>query len=562
MMSRFFLFILLSLLGINTSLTRCQTERIEIKTSSLVGRSGPILYQSFGMNAHLTFSCSNRYMDELCKSMSEAGVKIVRLDIYWSEKDMLLRQELYDKAAYYVTKYGMEVEFSMPQIPLGKDDYFLEKWCKTIVHYAKRYDGKTVINLYNGEEPRGIRINYFEIMNEPDGQRKNGLSVPYFFKLLKLSTGAIRSCRHDAKVVMPGLCFNGKFDKELFEYRDRDRKTVADYIDILNFHYYSDQSHDMWKSLNGWISLLHQNDRLKEKPIWMTEFGHSLWNVSEKNQARFLPKEALAALSLGVEKVFYYQYHQFGGNLFGDRDQKEDFFGIIHYSNDNSYGSFYRNDGKYLTALSEGDGSKRIYITNKNKEYFSLYTLTESICRELKENGVAIGGAGLTLNKVVLKKANGEEKLLCESKFKIPLKNKGHVLKLGPALFNDVKISDQLIVYISNVKKNSQHWSGINPLLAYNSYKTLSSKVDNSICPQLIENNYGITIFSWMFGTHRHYAVWANNGNWKLKPSQHGKIIKCYDYLDSPMKIDQNGIILSDNLIYIESDEELTFSNF
>lgn len=558
-MSKLLCFVIPFLCGINFSFARCQSESVELKISNFNNYSDIKVTQALGMNAHLTFSCSNQYMDELCKSMSEIGVEIVRLDIYWSENDMLLRQELYDKAAYYVTKYGMEVEFCMPQIPLDKDEAFLDKWCATIRYYAERYDGNTVIDISNGDEPRGIRINYFEIMNEPEGQRRNGLTVDYYFKLLKMSSNVIRRCRSDAKVVMSGLCFNGKFNKELFAYHDNDGKTVADFIDILNFHYYSDQNSDLWKSLNGWVSFLHQNCKLKEKPIWMTEFGHSLWNTSEKYQAQVLPKEALAALSLGVEKVFYYQYHQFGGNLFGDRNQKEDFFGIIHYSKDNSYGSFLRNDGKYETALTEGDGSKRIFITNKNKNFFSLYTLTESACMELKDRGVAIGGSGLTVDRVVLKKTNGEVKILYKSEFEIPVQNKSQILKLSPNLFNDVTTSDRLIAYVSDVKKISSFWSGVNPLLAYNSYETLSGKVNNGTRPQLIGDEKSITIFAWMVGTHKWFAVWTNNGNWKLKPLRHGKRIKAYDYLGKSLDNVQKEICLSEDLVYIESDDDLTF---
>ena len=515
-----------------------------------------------GMNAHLTFPCSINHIDELCKSMAEAGVSMVRLDLYWSPKNMYYQRKDFDNAAYYVTKYGMDIELNMPQIPIELDENTLVKWGEAISYYAKRYDGNTDIDIGNGMSPQKIHIRYFEIMNEPEHWQNSGLTVEMFYKFVKLSAESIREVRPkgDALIVFPGISNQCDFNKKILEYHDEKCKGIKDYIDILNFHYYSADERKSKSDLSNWVSFLHKQTDIKDKPIWMTEYGHSLWDQTEDRQSELLPKQALIAASLGVEKIFYYQYHQFGGNYFSKR-QKEDFFGIIDTSIKNSYGSFLRNDGVYKTAISDGDGTRKIYITPRRGNKFSLYTITDSMCRELNTNGIVIGGRGFTIDSVILEKGNGVNAVLFNGGFVIPRKKKTKLLKLEAEKFKNVDKSDKLIVKIKDVANQSNQWNGVQPLKSYYAYKTLAEEIHNANIAHCINNPDGINIIEWKVEFNYRYAIWLDNDKECFVYVKNGMINRALNMWGGEMSYKGNKIRVNKDVVYLESNSKLEFAN-
>jgi hypothetical protein len=514
-----------------------------------------------GMNAHLTFPCSINHIDELCKSMADAGVSMVRLDLYWSPKNMYYQRRDFDRAAYYVTKYGMSIELNMPQIPLNIDNNTLTKWSEVIGYYAKRYDGNTVIDIGNGEEPRKICIRHFEIMNEPEHWQNSGLSVELFYKYVKLATETIRKVRQqgDALIVLPGISNQCSYNERLLEYRDSDGKGLKDYIDIWNFHYYSTKEDKMWDELSSWITFFYKHNGLGNKPIWMTEFGHSLWEQTEDKQGQLLPKQALVAAALGVDKIFYYQFHQFGGNYFSKR-QKEDFFGIIDTSIKNSYGSFWENDGIYKTAICDGDGSRKIYITPRRGNNFSLYTLTESICRKLKTSGVAIGGKGFTIDSVILKKKNGINTILYTGNFIISQKGICKILRLHKNYFRDVEQSDILVVKIKNVTNLSNQWNGLHPLKSFYTYKTMVKELEG--CHNVFHDNRlkDITVLRWNVGSLLRYAIWSNTGKNIMVKLMYGSHLIVVTQSGDRSRLKKKSIMVNDEVKYLECQNNIFFN--
>lgn len=520
-----------------------------------------MLLAPLGINAHLLFNCSNLHMNELCQSMAKAGVGIVRLDLYWSDKNMTFQQDLCDKAIYYIQKYGMEVELNIPQIPLNRSDAYLENWAKTISYYAKRYDGSTLVKPNEKEPAKTVKVKYFEIMNEPEFQEKNGLTPEMFFKMIRMSSSAVRSVRSDSVfMVLPGLCAQNKFDKDLLAYIDEDGKSVADYIDILNPHFYIDKQSMLYENLLIWKNIFRKNAQYASKPIWVTEYGHSLWNFSEKRQAVLLPRQALASLAMGFDKAFYYQFHQYGGNFFGDRNQREDFFGIIDTSIKNSYGSLFRNDGRFRRALTQGDGSRRIYLTDKTGGHFSLYTLTDSVCKELREHGVAIGGMGYSIDSVILMKSPNVKKVLYKGYFKIPNKTNRKCLILPHHFFAEVELTDKLVVYTSEVKNLTGDWMGVKPLEAYTAYQILAKRLEGATRPIWLKDLGKVVGVRWTVDGKWHYALWTNEDvQAELKIENYDKSIKCYSYLGKIVKLKHHNIKVDSGLTYIYSDLELKF---
>ena len=519
-----------------------------------------ILQSPLGMNAHLLFSCSNQYMDELCESMSKAGVKIVRLDLYWSITNIASHQNLCDRAIYYIQKHGMEALINMPQIPIKKSKISLDDWADLINYYAKRYDGSIIIKPNEKEKAIPLTVRYFEIMNEPDLQEQNGLTVEDCFKFIKISSAAVRKARQNtAFVVLPGLCKKNDFDKKLLSLIDNDGKTIADYIDILNFHFYVNNQDLLYETLSKWKELLKSNSILESKPIWVTEYGHTLWDFTEEKQAELLTIQTLTSLAMGFDKVFYYQFHQYGGNFFGDRSQREDFFGILDTSIDNSYGSIIRNDGTFLHALSQGDGSRRIYISDKSQNLFSLYTLTDSMCAELKRHGVAIGGKGYTIDSVVLENNNGKRDKIFSGHYVLPYSNTIKYLLLSRELFSDVDCSMKLLVHISDVINISNSWSGEKPLKGYFAYKELAKKLRNATRPVWIDG-LDIKGVSWKDHSNWYYAFWnTRNDTTHMRIDKAKKNIKCQDYLGHNLKVTNGCFTVGNTVVYVISPKDINF---
>lgn len=556
MMRRYLLIVSLIVLIV----TGIQCKQDHFPAIELQKFDGDSVCSALGMNAHLLFSCSNQHMEQLCKSMSDAGVKIVRLDMYWKNDNMYFQQSLLDQAIYYVYKYGMEVCLNMPQPPLG-DNNFIEKWCEMIRYYVKRYDGNT--KFYTDQEGnlQGVCVRYFEIMNEPEYYN---MTVEKCYRLIKLSSDMVRCSRQDSVfVVLPAICKQNKYDKDLINYTDDEGNNIGNYVDVLNFHFYKNTHNEVWSDLKRWLAVFRVNEKCSRKKIWVTEFGNSLWDVTEKQQALLLPQQALISLVFGIDKVFYYQYHQFGGNAFENKNQREDFFGIIDHSVTNSYGAFLKNNGKFNDALTDGDASKKIYINSKHSNKFSLYSLTSQMCNELKNNGVVIGGRGFTINRIVLRKEDKTEDVIYQQEFIIPAKGKARFLKLSAQLFSDLDISDQLIVYVKNVVNVTDKWAGLKTLQAYHSYQTLSRMLGaKSTRPHLIDTIDDVICISWVSEGQHYYALWSRSGEKKrIRINGYNKNVSCYDYLGNQNKNANRTIIIDDKLVFLVSKENLQLAN-
>ena len=467
------------------------------------------LESPLGMNAHLLFDCSNMYIEELCMAMSNCGVQVVRLDVYWHKGNMLVQNDLLEKAIYYIDKYGMETELNMPQCAKDLNSKELQSWVKTIQYYAQKYDGHHLVSVGNTEKPRKIKIRYFEVMNELDRKfDSDNESVAKAFSLIKLSSNAIREIRPDgsALLVMPGMSQINDFNRKLLAYKDCENISIKDIVDIMSFHLYSSRTNDFVRSLMDWMSFFNTFEGLADKPVWLTEFGNSTWDYSIALQAENLPKQALLASAMGVDKFFYYQFHQPGGNELKTHHQREDYFGIIETSIQNSYGSFLCNDGIYDKAITPGDATKKVYI-RMNDSIFALRTISKGMQEVIKKTGIAVGGNNYTIQKVSIEKKNKGNRVIYQGRFKIGTSGKD-VMTIPPHCFGDLEVSDIIVVYVKDVKNQSEKWNCLQSLPAYESYSKLAKMIGvNPTRPTYTINN-GQYNFVWMNEKKRVNASW------------------------------------------------------
>lgn len=472
--------------------------------------SSPNVSNSVGVNAHLSFSNSVNYTSELCKSLWNNGVKFIRLDVYWWYGNYKMQQTEIDKAVYMADKNNLSILLNFPIVPTRTDEKTMKYWTEMLAFYASRYDGTHEIRPNGEKKGRKIKIDYFEIMNEPDiACPRNGISVGDLFKMTKLSSEAIRNIRSDALMVLPGLCYSNDFSKKYLSYKDAEGHTLKDYVDILNVHTYFDNQKAYIKQLEEWASLFRSSG-LIDRPLWITEYGHSSWEYTEEERANMYIQQTLIGLSLGVEKMFYYQFHSFGGNYFSSHPQREEYFGMISPSISNSYASFLENDGTWKNALSKGDGLQRVYIREMNKDSLSIYTLNKTICDKLKTNGLAVSGNGFTLNSISIVHNDSRKIRIWNGSVAIRAEKSQTGVVIHKQAFQNVEETDKIVFRISDVKDMRERWIGAQSYPVYESLSTLTSLLQNIAERPKMKDENGYTKITW--NNNNVIVLWSTDG--------------------------------------------------
>ncbi len=498
--------------------------------------------QPWGMNAHLVFDSAKRHMKQICEAMKNAGVQIVRIDAYWSFDNLMGQQNALDSAIFFADKYGLEVLLNFPTIPAKRDSLSIEKWCKMLMNYAKRYNGQTSITIA-GEE-RLPKVRYFEAMNEPDFHYKEmKFTAAETFHLIKKSSLAIRSIRQepDVKIVLPGLCSFEPFVKELLNFKDDNGNTLKDFIDIVNYHDYN-------KSDSGWDYDVKERLRtftkagLQDKEIWLTEFGTNMYETTFEEQASFLAKRSVVTLAYGLDKIFYYQFHYYGGNTFAIANQREDFFGMVDTGIKNSFAQFLenRNDGNF--AIMTGDAPIRIYVNPKTKKrkWVSLHSINKRILQQLQTKGLKISGKGITVDSVVLlNKTTQERHNIWNTRTSIDSAT-NHNLELAPSLFQTVSKKDRILVYIDDIIDSSDEWEDTKPFPVYSTYAFLTSLLnEGSSHPKKIKNRFkGLVAYNWQNQNgEKIYIFWSNSDQpQKINLKEFNQNISVYNTLGKEIK--------------------------
>lgn len=470
----------------------------------------------WGMNAHFVFDSAKRHMDQLGKAMKKAGVQIVRIDAYWDFDNLMGQQKSLDSAIFFADKYNLEVLLNFPTVPAKRDSLSIEKWCRMLKNYAQRYNGQTPIRI--AKEERFPRVRYFEAMNEPDYHYKEmKFTAAETFHLIKMSSTAIRSVRPepDVKIVLPGLCSFEPFVYELLNFKDTNGNTLKNYIDILSYHDYN-------KSDSGWEYDLKERMKsfskagLQDKEVWITEFGTNMYETTFEDQASFLSKRSVVSLAYGIDKIFYYQFHYYGGNTFAIANQREDFFGMVDTGVKNSFAQFLENRDEGNYSIMTGDTPIRIYMTPKTqkRKWVSLHGINNRILNQLQTKGLIISGKGFAIDSVVLthKTTNKRENIwnghtLIDSA-------SGNNLALSPDLFQSVSKKNRILVYVDDIKDASGEWEEIRPFPVYSTYTFLTSLLkDGSSYPKKIKTKFkGFNVYRWQNQDgEKIYIFWSDS---------------------------------------------------
>lgn len=471
----------------------------------------------WGMNVHLVFDSAKPHMNNICTAMKNAGVQFVRVDAYWSYDDMLGQKSLLDSAIFFAEKHGFEVLLNFPTVPSRRDSLSIVKWCEMLATYVNRYNGNTAISIDG--ETRFPKVRYFEAMNELDFHYKEmKLSVKEAFELIKKSSVAIRSVRTDssAKVVLPGLSSFEPFAYALLNYKDSYGISINELVDVMSYHDYN-------PSESGWEYDVKERLRsfsktAQGKEVWLTEYGSNIYETTFDEQASYFTKRSIVALANGIDKVFYYQFHYYGGNTFKLNNQREDFFGMVDTGIKNSYMEFLENkdDGDY--SIMTGKDPIPVYITKKNlkRKWVSLHNLNFHILSKMKSKGLKISGHGFNVDSMAFKhKTSNRENVFWRGSIPID-RSLNRTLSIAPAVFDTLSNKNRLLVDISNVQNISDEWNDLKVFPVYEAYSFLSSMLaEGSTKPHLITDApKGVVMYSWHKNDGRKISIfWSAHEN-------------------------------------------------
>ena len=327
-------------------------------------------------------------------------------------------------------------------------------------------------------------------MNEVDFVYDQGkITLEEAFMLTRKSAEAVREARpeSDVRVVLAGICSFSLFVKKFLNYKDKDGVSLNDLVDVVSYHDYT-------TSADGWLYDIKRRKKefkeagLEGKEIWLTEYGSNLYETDLDEQASYFVKRSVEALSLGIDKIFYYQFHYYGGNTFPLKLQREDYFGMVDTSIENPYVEFLENrdDGNY--SIMTGGQPIRVYITGRRK--VALYGLNDRILRKLKYQGLKVAGKGFSVVSVVLfQKKTKEEKTVWNGNVEIN-SDGSRVLKLNPELFGSATKNDGILLNGEDVRDKLGGWDKLRPFPVYRAYAFLTSLLgEGSPLPMKLSKN-------------------------------------------------------------------------
>lgn len=230
-------------------------------------------------------------------------------------------------------------------------------WFQTAARYGSRQ--VPAEELKTADKKSGLdRIKYYEIWNEQNLHDPGwGFwvgTMDQYYEMLRPASEAVK--RADPNAVVSIGAFAGaevKLAEALRTYKYSDGKTPLDFVDLLNFHFYSGRVAPEVATMDPNVyrtgevqggrtfeqemeALAVWRDQYKPgAPIWLTETGYDTagpYGLTERLQAARLPRLVMIALGHGVDKVFVYReagsnpgQHAASGLVRGDGSIKPSF---------------------------------------------------------------------------------------------------------------------------------------------------------------------------------------------------------------------------------------------
>ncbi|WP_405174170.1 sugar-binding protein [Paenibacillus sp. FSL H8-0261] len=294
----------------------------------------------FGVSTHLNWTASG-WSKELSKLIRYMGASFVRDGMEWSsiEKqkgvytfapspdDYMQKLAENDLKLLFVAAFNNPFydNNATPYTDIGRRG--LAKYAKAYIEqYKDQLIGFNVYNEFNG--------GFGKRGNSPANSQPN-----YYFNLMKETYNVVKPVHPNVPVV--GIV-SGGVDLNWIEGvlkgvgEGEDKNAGLKYLDAVSVQTYMDPNapDDVFAKLKGLKTLIKQYNNGNLVPIWVTEFGspthQSAKGVDEKTQANYLPRGFVSGLSLGVERMSWYDFMNDGLR----DDFNEDNFGLVRHKND------------------------------------------------------------------------------------------------------------------------------------------------------------------------------------------------------------------------------------
>jgi hypothetical protein len=252
--------------------------------------------QRFGVAAH-----TGEYYVGAERAAAPLGVTSVRSDAYWKNTETTRGQYVFPSE--YEAAFPLFAERGISVLPIsnGPNPLYDNNSVPVSQEGIQAFANYTAALVKHYSSPA------VEIFNELNTQRFNnsscGVGADCYFPILKASFEAVKAASPDTLVVGPA---NGNQDDpyltELYKLGG------LDYLDVVSYHPYTLAPEGLIADIQQAQARIKEYNGGQSKPIWLTEFG---WTAntgpdSETTQAAYLVRAQTIALSLGVERVYWY----------------------------------------------------------------------------------------------------------------------------------------------------------------------------------------------------------------------------------------------------------------
>lgn len=314
-------------------------SKVSVKNSNIL----------LGVNIH-----SMEMKDSEIKKITGAGLKIVRIDIFWSnveKKKGIYDFSKYDKFVKDMEKNNIKIIFILDYENKFYDNGLsphTDEGRKAFTNFAKaaveRYRGKDIM---------------WEIWNEPNG----GFWHPKpnwedYFNLTMEAIKGIKTIDKDAFIVAPAA---SEVQYNFFDYLGS--KGLFKYIDAVSVHPYRRTNPETviedYKNLKNLIENYPHNKNIE---IFSGEWGYSTsWEgMNETKQAQYCIRQYLSNIISGIDTSIWYDWVNDGN----DKNNSEHNFGIMY--NDLTPKSTYYAIKTMNETLQGYDYIKRVDTESKN----------------------------------------------------------------------------------------------------------------------------------------------------------------------------------------------------
>jgi hypothetical protein len=177
----------------------------------------------------------------------------------------------------------------------------------------------------------GAELQAVEVYNEYNGTFSNGpcaRNASCYAQLLRYTYQAIKSVRPDITVIA-----GATFGIDLGWFKELFAAGGLSYADAISIHPYSilfidpPEVRRIAENIQDLQSLIQANYHGEAKPIWITEIGWStaLDLTTEAEQAHYLVRSMALSLSVGVQKIFWYDFLNDGTEFINEQHN----FGLL-----------------------------------------------------------------------------------------------------------------------------------------------------------------------------------------------------------------------------------------